>query len=96
MELTQIFSFLVLGICATHLVWMAGAQITSWWDVRKNSRAQDTATTKPRQRSDWYVFFRCSDLLGPDQVKKATGSSKEKRTQTPQKPQRPQLRPSAR
>ena len=60
MELSQIFSFLVLGICATHLVWMAGAQITSWWDVRKNSRSLDTATAKPRQRSDWYVFFSCS------------------------------------
>ena len=93
MELSQIFSFLVLGICATHLVWMAGARITSWRDVRKNSRSQ--TTTKPSQRSDWYVFFQCSDLLGPDPAKKTTGSSKEKRAQTPQRPQRPQLRPSA-
>lgn len=95
MELSQIFSFLVLGICATHVVWMAGTRITSWWDVRKNRRSPDTATTKPRQRNDWYVFFSCSDLVGPDPVKKTTGADKEKSTRTPQKPQRPQLRPSA-
>ena len=93
MELSQSFLFLVLGIGATHLVWMAGARITSWWDIRKKSQALDTATTKPGQRSDWYVFFSCADLLGPTPIK---NPSKEKRTQVPQKPPRPQPRPSAR
>jgi hypothetical protein len=97
MEMTQLFTFLVLGICATHLVWTAGAQITSWWDARHNNQARNTAiTARPvQQRGDWYVFFNCSDLLGPDPVKKNPGSVKEDKTLVQKKNQRPQIRPSA-
>jgi hypothetical protein len=94
MELSQVFTFLVLGICATHVVWMASAQITAWWDIRKKSRPRTLLNAGPiQQRSDWYVFFSCSDLLGPDPVKKNTDAVNE--TQTAQKRSRPQIRPSA-
>jgi hypothetical protein len=96
MELSQIFSFLVLGICATHVVWMASAQITSWWDIRKKSRPQTVLKSGPQQqRSDWYVFFNCADLLGPDPGKKVTDSARENKTQTTQKKPRPQIRQNA-
>lgn len=96
MEMSQVFTFLVLGICAIHLVWMANAQISAWWDVRKKNRPRTALNGEPiQQRSDWYVFFSCADLLGPDPVKKNSGTVKENKTQTAQKKARPQIRPSA-
>lgn len=96
MELNQIFSYLVLGICATHVVWMASAQITTWWDVRKKNRPQTATHAEPiQQRSDWYVFFRCADLLGPDPGKKGNDTARENKTQTTQKKPRPQIRQNA-
>lgn len=98
MEMSQFFAYLVLGICATHLVWTAGTQITTWWNVRKNNnRSENTALhAKPiQQRSDWYVFFRCSDLVGPDPVSKKIAPPSENRAQKPQKNPRPQIRPTA-
>ena len=97
MELTQVFTFMVLGIGATHLVWMASAQITHWLNVRNTGRPQDAATNqKPvQQRNDWYVFFSYSALVGSDQVKKRTVSVKENKTQKPLKDPRPQRRPRA-
>ncbi len=98
MELTQVFTFMVLGICATHLVWMASAQITHWLDVRKTSRPQNAATNQKtvQQRNDWYVFFSYSALVGSDQVKKGTASVKENKTQKSLENPRPQRRPRAR
>jgi hypothetical protein len=97
MELTQVFTFMVLGICAAHLVWMASAQITHWLDVRKASRPQNAATNqKPvQQRSDWYAFFSCSALVGSDQVKKGAVSIKENKTQKALENPHPQKRPRA-
>ena len=97
MELSQYFTFLVLGISITHLVWQASEHIGSWWDVRRNHRSQSTAVNAGpvQQRSDWYVFFKCSDLVGPDPAKKSPASFKENRTQAPQKDPRPQIRQNA-
>jgi hypothetical protein len=96
MEMTQLFTFLVLGICATHIVWSASAQIANWWGARRDSRSRNTALAGPvRQRDDWYVFFNCSDLVGPDPIKKNTISANQNRAQKQQKNPRPQIRPSA-
>jgi hypothetical protein len=97
MELSQYFTALVLGTCVTHLLWTASAHISAWRDVRKNSRSQKTSVNAEpiQERGDWYVFFSCADLLGPDRVKKSTASVKEIRPQTPRKNPRPLARPSA-
>jgi hypothetical protein len=97
MELSQLFTFLVVGIGATHLVWMASTQITAWRDVRKNSRSRGTAIKeKPiRQRNDWYVFFSCSALVGLDQIGKGNASIKENRQQLSEKNHKSQSRPRA-
>jgi hypothetical protein len=97
MEMTQYFTTLVLGICAIHLVWTASAHISSWWNARTNNRSQKSAVNAGavQQRSDWYAFFHCSDLYGPDSARKSNVSVQENRTRTPQKNQRPQIRPTA-
>ena len=97
MELSQYFTSLVLGTCVTHLVWTASAHISTWLDVRKNGRLQKTSVNAGpvQERGDWYVFFSCADLIGPDPAKKTTASVKEIRAQTPQKNPRLQARPSA-
>ena len=97
MELSQYFTALVLGTCVTHLLWTASAHISHWLDVRRNSRSQKTSVNAEpiQERSDWYVFFNCADLIGPDPAKKTTASVKEIRAQTPQKNPRPLARPSA-
>lgn len=95
MEMNQYFTYLVLGVCATHIVWAASAQISAWRDVRKRNQPRTAINSGPiRQRGDWYVFFSCADLVGPDPVEKRSASVKENRTQTPQKYPRPQTRPS--
>ena len=98
MELSQLFTLLVVGIGATHLVLMAGAQIGAWRDVRKNSRSQGTAMKENpiRQRDDWYVFFSCSALVGPDRIEKGKAATKEDRPQNSTTTRPAQRRPRAR
>jgi hypothetical protein len=97
MEQSQYFTYLVLGISVTHLIWQAGEHIGSWWDIRKDNRSRNTAVNQGQvqQRSDWYAFFHCSDLYGPDPIKKGPASVEESRTGTPRKSPRPQIRPNA-
>jgi len=94
MEINQYFASLVIGIGAIHLVWTACTQISARWNVHKNDRTQNTAVhaETTQQRNDWYVFFHCSDLYGPDTVTKSTASVKENRSHTAQKNPRLQIR----
>lgn len=70
MEPIEIFAASVLTICTLHLASAVGVHIESWW--RKVSGATKTVTARTGQRSDWYAFFHCADLVGPDSPR--TGS----------------------
>ena len=64
MEPVEIFAAGVLTICILHLASAIGVRIESWW--RKVSGAGKTVPGPAVQRSDWYAFFHCADLVGPD------------------------------
>lgn len=64
MEPIEIFAAGVLTICILHLASAIGVRIESWW--RKVSGARKTVAGQAEQRSDWYAFFHCADLVGPD------------------------------
>ncbi|MBU1564149.1 MAG: hypothetical protein KJ630_00805 [Proteobacteria bacterium] len=104
MELNQYFSICILAVCVIHLAVTIGGQIHNWGQafmVRKQlllgqpaqaakGVAFSTKTTK-QQRSDWYVFFHCSDLVGKSETEKTAPSLSQEI-----KPLRPQTyRPSA-
>ncbi|MBE0582936.1 MAG: hypothetical protein IH612_04155 [Desulfofustis sp.] len=60
MESIALFATLVVGFCALDLIWKLSAYVgrTAAGKRRVNS------DRKPVQRSDWYMFFHCSDLTG--------------------------------
>ena len=79
MEPSQYFSIGVLTICVIHLAATAWEGINAWWNeivqrknlagglAMKSTRRADAAPETPvQQRSDWYAFFHCSDLVGPE------------------------------
>ena len=66
MEPIEMFAKGVLAICAIHLASTASSRIESWWQRAAGPR--NTATSSRRTRDDWYVFFHCSDLVGPDSI----------------------------
>lgn len=83
MESLQIFTVAVLAVCAIHLVSTISARIFPWWEEtvrRKDSSFKSSKTASSRidllqeipipQRSDWYVFFHCADLVGREPQKK--------------------------
>lgn len=80
MELSLYFTVFVLTMCAVHLVWTASAHINTWWNesvllakkpiVWAQSRDGLLAKTQAPQRSDWYAFFHCSDLVGREPLRK--------------------------
>lgn len=89
MEASLIFSGLVLAMCALHLLWNASGRLETWW------RQQVPPVTKRRgavQRSDWYAFFHCADLVGPDP---AAGKTRETQTVAPDRQVRRQPRMNA-
>lgn len=77
MEARLYFSAFVLIMCAVHLVWTASARINDWWQKniplskRKIGIAENGTgilrKEQAPQRSDWYAFFHCSDLVGREQ-----------------------------
>ena len=98
MEPSQYFSIGVLTICVIHLVSTAWEGINAWWNEivqRKNlagglamkstKRADMAPETQMQQRSDWYAFFHCSDLVGPEAPPKNATSAKPGRTAQQQK-----------
>ena len=85
MESIEMFTAAVLIVGALHFVVTVGAGISRWWhetvfgqntsakatDVASNSVGLLLATTR-QPRSDWYVYFHCSDVIGPvSSVKKS-------------------------
>lgn len=68
MEPIELFAAGVLTICALHLASVAGTRLQSWW--RKITGKKNTVETTVRQRSDWYAFFHCADLVGREPAAK--------------------------
>jgi hypothetical protein len=76
METNLYFSVLVLTTCALHLGSTASVWLSAWWDKNVSSPKQPAARSAasdgllPRrpapQRSDWYAFFHCADLVGKE------------------------------
>lgn len=64
MEPIEIFAAGVLTICALHLASAIGVHIEFWW--RKANGSTKTVTGRTGKRSDWYAFFHCADLVGPE------------------------------
>ncbi len=77
MESIEIFTAAILIIGALHFVVTVGTRVSLWWNEtisgeHVSAKGTDAASTliaqvsaSPRQqRSDWYAFFHCSDLLG--------------------------------
>lgn len=70
METSILFTEFILAMCAVHLVGMAAEYIAQW--RAKSSpehRPSSRDVGKKNIRSDWYVFFRCSDLYGKEPKK---------------------------
>lgn len=79
MESTQYFSIVVLVICAIHLAVTIGGRVASAWQAlvaggqpsqrmlgQSGKGVSMSATPHKHQRSDWYVFFHCADLVGKE------------------------------
>ena len=64
MEPIELFAASVLTVCVIHLATVAGTRLESWW--RKTTGYRKPAVTGNRQRSDWYAFFHCADLVGKE------------------------------
>jgi len=62
MEPSELFAAGVLTVCGIHLATVAGTRLESWW--LKTVGRKKPAVTTGRQRSDWYAFFHCADLVG--------------------------------
>ena len=83
MEPSVVFAGFILCMCAMHLIWQTSEQIAKWWAESR----PEPKNTKKAVRSDWYVFFSCSDLLGKEPEKKqdrfGTDADRPKRTRRP-------------
>lgn len=75
MEPIQYFTLLVLAVCVIHLAETAGAWINAWRHAtgrgkkRLEQRATEAGISRQgqiQQRSDWYAYFHCADLVGPE------------------------------
>ena len=64
MEPSELFAAGVLTVCGIHLATVAGTRLESWW--LKTVGRKKPAVTTGRQRSDWYAFFHCADLVGKE------------------------------
>lgn len=60
MELSILFTALVLAVGALHLIWKLTPFLNR--DIAVSAEKHDFLKKKSVQRSDWYVFFYCSDL----------------------------------
>lgn len=89
MELNQYFSVFILAMCAVDLIATASARISRRWRTYTHqpegamamAAAGEVSLHGQRpQRSDWYAFFHCSDLVGREPVNQGT-AGKHDRTQ---------------
>lgn len=104
MEARLYFSAFVLIMCAVHLVWTASARINDWWQKNvalSNKKIATAENSNPilqkeqaPQRSDWYVFFHCSDLVGREQAIPKT-TSIDRNTKAPDRTNRGMRRANA-
>ena len=71
MEPSVVFAGFILCMCAMHLIWQASEHVAKWWTESHPERKG----RKKAVRSDWYVFFSYSDLLGkePEQKRQQPG-----------------------
>lgn len=95
MEPVQYFSLLVLLICVIHMIAGIGARIQSLLPSSVKRSAQDVhGALAAAQRSDWYVFFHCSDLVGKESKNPVPAGPDRNKVQhnTQQAPRRPQSR----
>ena len=76
METLQLFTGLLLAVCAVHLVF-SGVEVIDRW-LAKNFRHLKLSAKSKREisRSDWYVFFDCADLFGRESKSKPAKSSR--------------------
>jgi hypothetical protein len=87
MEPIMLFSTLVLAVAAMHLI---SQSVEALRGKNRNLRTGKEKSSNTTKRSDWYMFFKLSDLLGPDKIEPKSV------TQTPQKTTTPQRRPEKR
>jgi len=95
MEPSILFAEFILGMCAVHLVGMASERVAKW--RAKSSPGQRTTSGKVAKkniRSDWYVFFSCSDLYGKEPKKEQGQAIKSADKARSSRDQRPTLRAS--
>ena len=71
MEPIELFATGVLTVCGIHLASVAGTRLESWW-LKTAGRKKPAASTG-KQRSDWYAFFHCADLVGKEPTPKNGG-----------------------
>lgn len=65
MEPIVLFATLVFGVCALDLIWKLSAYVHR---ITPKKRRVDLER-QPVQRSDWHLFFHCSDLTGEKTTK---------------------------
>ncbi|MDD2463554.1 MAG: hypothetical protein PHI97_06115 [Desulfobulbus sp.] len=64
MELSQLFTELVVLVCAIHLAGVVGRSVGTF----SAKSVLDDQARQPGHRSDWYCFFSCSALTGSESV----------------------------
>ncbi len=93
MEPSIVFAEFILVMCAAHLVGMASEHVAQWWaESHPEQRTTSGDLVKKNIRSDWYVFFSCSDLYGKEPKKKQGPAVKPADKARPSRDQRPTLR----
>ena len=93
MEPSILFAEFILAMCAVHLVGMASEHIAQW--RAKSTHQHPNApgkSAKKNVRSDWYVFFSCSDLYGKEPKPKQSQAIQPAEKPRPGRDQRPTLR----
>ncbi len=94
MEPSIVFAEFILVMCAVHLVRMASEHVAKWRAKSPGHRTTSGNLVKKTIRSDWYVFFSCSDLYGKDPKKEQSQAVKPADKARSSRDQRPTLRAS--
>jgi hypothetical protein len=94
MEPSILFAEFILGMCVVHLVGMASEHIAQWRAKSSGHRATSNDLVKKTIRSDWYVFFSCSDLYGKEPKKEQNQAVKPADKARSSRDRRPTLRAS--
>ncbi len=87
MEPSILFAEFIIGMCVVHLVAIASERVAQWW-----AKGTHEHTPKKNVRSDWYVFFSCSDLYGKEPKKKQSQDIQPAEKKRHGRDQRPTLR----